>query len=100
VSRESRRDKERFERRAEQEAGGDAVAPQGAAGEVPGKSGGRTSPRQYVGEVRSELRRVHWPDRKQLVSYSIVVLVAVALLTAYIFGIDQAFGQFALWMFG
>lgn len=95
MSRESRRDKERLERRADQ--------PQGEAPEVqsaPGKEGGRTSPREYVGEVRSELRRVHWPGRKQLTSYSIVVLVAVAIMTAYIFGIDQAFGQFVLWVFG
>lgn len=98
MSRESRRDKERFERRAEQD---DAVASTpDAAGTAPGKPEGRTGPRQFVGEVRSELRRVHWPDRKQLVSYSLVVLVAVSLLTAYIFGIDQAFGQFALWIFG
>lgn len=98
MSRESRRDKERLERRAEDGPG--ATAPETAgAGGAP-SSGGRTGPRQYMGEVRSELRRVHWPDRKQLTSYSLVVLVAVALLTAYIFGIDQAFGQFVLWVFG
>lgn len=99
MSRESRRDRERFERRAQERP--DATAPEGAAPTpAPGTGGGRTSPRKYVSEVRSELRRVHWPDRKQLTSYSVVVLVAVALLTAYIFAIDQAFGQFVLWVFG
>lgn len=101
MSRESRRDRERFERRAEQEDG-TAAEPSAevGGGAAPGKGEGRTSPRQYVGEVRSELRRVHWPGRKKLTSYSVVVLVAVALLTVYIFAIDQAFGQFVLWVFG
>lgn len=98
MSRESRRDKERLERRAEQDDA--TTATPDVTGTAPGKADGRTGPRQFVGEVRSELRRVHWPDRKQLMSYSLVVLVAVSLLTAYVFGIDQAFGQFALWIFG
>lgn len=61
---------------------------------------GRTSAGQYVREVRSELKRVHWPSRREVTSYSIVVLVAVSLLTAYIFGLDQMFGQFVFWIFG
>lgn len=61
---------------------------------------GRTSPGQYVREVRSELKRVHWPSRREVTQYSIVVLIAVSLLTAYIFGLDQLFGQFVFWIFG
>ena len=99
MSRESRRDKERMERRAEQGDGGDDAMLSEDAAAAAG-AGGRTGPRQFVGEVRSELRRVHWPNRKQLTQYSIVVLVVVALLTAFIFGIDQIFGQFVLWIFG
>lgn len=70
--------------------------PQAPATEV---AGGRTGVRQYVREVRSELKRVHWPSRREVTSYSIVVLVAVSLLTAYIFGLDQLFGQFVFWIF-
>jgi preprotein translocase SecE subunit len=42
------------------------------------------------------MRRVAWPSRRELFSYSLVVLVAVSLITAYIFAVDQAFGQFVV----
>ena len=60
----------------------------------------RTSPRQFLREVRSELRKVAWPGRKELVSYSLVVLVSVTLITLYITGLDQVFGALILRIFG
>ena len=59
----------------------------------------RTSPRQFLREVRSELRKVAWPARKELISYSVVVLVSVSIITLYITGLDYAFGQLILRMF-
>lgn len=110
MSRESKRERERLERRAAQSGDPDEGANPPGQTEAPATSGsgapggrkreGRTSPGQFVGEVRSELNRVHWPDRKQLTQYSVAVLFAVTILTAYIFAIDQAFGQLVLWMFG
>ena len=60
----------------------------------------RTSPRQFLREVRSELRKVAWPGRKELISYSVVVLVSVSLITLYITALDQVFGAFILRVFG
>ena len=60
----------------------------------------RTSPRQFLREVRGELRKVAWPSRREVTSYSLVVLVTVSLIMAFIFGLDQLFGQFVLWIFG
>lgn len=60
----------------------------------------RTSPRQFLREVRSELRKVAWPARKELISYSIVVLVSVTIITLYITGLDFVFGQAILRVFG
>ena len=53
----------------------------------------RTTPAQFVREVRSELRKVAWPTRPEVINYSIIVLVAVVLLTAMIAGLDFAFGE-------
>jgi preprotein translocase subunit SecE len=53
----------------------------------------RTSPIQFLREVRGELRKVAWPTRDDVVKYSIVVLVTVILLTALIFGLDFVFGE-------
>lgn len=59
----------------------------------------RTGVRQFLREVRQELRRVAWPSRKEVASYSTVVLFAVVLVTLYVFGLDQAFGTLVFWIF-
>ena len=53
----------------------------------------RVGPAQFVREVRGELRKVAWPTRDEVVKYSVVVLVAVVVLTALIFGLDYVFGE-------
>jgi preprotein translocase subunit SecE len=60
----------------------------------------RTSVAQFMREVRLELRRVNWPSRREVASYSLVVLVAVSLITLFVALIDQLFGQFVLQVFG
>jgi preprotein translocase subunit SecE len=51
----------------------------------------RTGARQFLKEVRLELSKVDWPTRHELVSYTIVVLVTVTVLTAFVFGLDSLF---------
>lgn len=53
----------------------------------------RTGPTQFVREVRSELLKVAWPTRSEVINYSIIVLVAVVILTTYIATLDFAFGE-------
>ncbi len=59
----------------------------------------KTSPRQYVREVRGELRKVAWPGREELLNYSIVVLVTIVVLTAIIAGLDFVMGEAVLELF-
>ena len=54
----------------------------------------RTSPRQFLREVRAELRKVSWPTREELIRYSIIVLVAIVVVTAFISAVDFAFLKF------
>ena len=60
----------------------------------------RTPPRQFLKEVRQELKKVNWPTRKELVAYTIVVLVSVVVLTTFVFGLDYVFSKFVLKVFG
>ncbi|MEU4802183.1 preprotein translocase subunit SecE [Actinosynnema sp. NPDC023587] len=46
---------------------------------------------RYAREVVSELRKVIWPTRKQMITYTSVVLVFVAFMVALVFGLDSAF---------
>ena len=53
----------------------------------------RTSPAEYLREVRSELRKVAWPTREEVIRYSIIVLITVVLLTAFVFAMDYVFAK-------
>jgi preprotein translocase SecE subunit len=55
--------------------------------------GERATPRQYIAEVNSELRRVSWPTRAEVVNYTIVVLVTLFVLTGLIALLDLLFGE-------
>ncbi len=66
---------------------------------TPPPRGQRTTPAGFVREVRGELRRVNWPTRSEVVSYSIVVLIAVTLLTSFIGGMDYGLAEGILNLF-
>jgi len=72
-------------------------APQRPAAAVPTKE--RTSPGQFVGEVRAELRKVAWPTRPEVVNSTIVVLIAVVILTALVFGFDYVSAKAVLFLY-
>ena len=44
---------------------------------------------EYFKGVWSELKKVHWPDRKQLLTYTGVVLVAVAIVSVMLWIVDS-----------
>jgi preprotein translocase subunit SecE len=60
----------------------------------------RTTPAQYLREVRSEMRKVAWPTWPEVRKYSIVVLITVAIVTALVFGLDSGFGEISGWLYG
>jgi preprotein translocase subunit SecE len=46
--------------------------------------------RSYLGDIRSEMRRVTWPSRKQVESTTLVVIVSVFAFAAYFKVVDWA----------
>ncbi len=60
----------------------------------------RTPPVEYLREVRQELRKVAWPTRKEVTSYTVVVIVATAVLMGLVFGMDFVFGRLVFAIFG
>jgi len=56
----------------------------------------RTGPREFVKEVRAELRKVAWPTKSETINYSIIVFVAIVVLTAFVGALDYFFGEFVL----
>ena len=60
----------------------------------------RTSTKQFLKDVRLELKKVQWPTRQEMVAYTIVVLVAVVVLTSLVFAMDLGFSKAVLHIFG
>jgi len=48
----------------------------------------RVGLRQFVSEVRTELKRVAWPSRREVFTFTAVTLITSMFVTAYTFGLD------------
>jgi preprotein translocase subunit SecE len=54
----------------------------------------------FVREVVAELRKVIWPTRKELLTYTGVVVVFVTLMLMFVGGLDWLFAKAVIWVFG
>jgi preprotein translocase subunit SecE len=56
--------------------------------------------RAFVRDVISELKKVVWPTQRQLINYTIIVLVFVVIVALIIAAFDFTFTQITLRIFG
>ncbi len=54
----------------------------------------------FYRQVIAELRKVIWPTRKQLVTYTAVVLVFVVFVVAFVALVDLGFQRVVFYVFG
>jgi len=47
----------------------------------------------YLEEVAKEMRKVNWPSRQELISNTVITLVAAGVISLFIFGIDRVISQ-------
>ncbi len=45
--------------------------------------------RTYLVEVAAEMRKASWPQRRELISHTVITLVASFVLALFIFGADR-----------
>jgi preprotein translocase subunit SecE len=60
----------------------------------------RTTPPQFVSEVRDELRKVVWPTRKELITYTTSALIFILFMVGIVTGLDYAFTKLVVELFG
>ncbi len=48
---------------------------------------------KYFREVRQELKKVAWPSREELTTYTVVVFGMTTVLTLVVFGLDWGFNK-------
>ncbi|HLN18087.1 MAG TPA: preprotein translocase subunit SecE [Acidimicrobiales bacterium] len=59
----------------------------------------RTSPAQFLREVRDEMRQVAWPSRAEMVNYTAVVITTLVIMITLIFFLNFIFGKTVLFLF-
>jgi preprotein translocase subunit SecE len=60
----------------------------------------RTTPALFVRQVTAELRKVIWPTRKELVTYTVVCLTFVVVMATIVTLLDVGFAKLMFWVFG
>jgi preprotein translocase subunit SecE len=82
-------------RRAQQKLGlekkRDQVKKKAAGRKKGGPKKQRISVKQFLSEVQAEMKKVTWPTRQEVASYTAVVLIVVILVGSFVFGLDHLF---------
>ena len=82
-----------------------ATQVRGPQAKRPAKSRGpakpeRTNPAVFVREVRAELRKVIWPTRKELITYTTVAVVFILIMVGIVTGVDTVLTKLVFAVFG
>jgi preprotein translocase subunit SecE len=54
---------------------------------------------RFLREVRDELAKVVWPSRREVVTYTIVVILTVLVVGLFVFGLDVLFSRVIVELF-
>ena len=60
----------------------------------------KTSPGEFVNQVRSEASKVVWPTRKETVTTGIMVMIMTSLLAVFFLGVDAFFSTVVNFLLG
>ena len=60
----------------------------------------RTSPGEFIRQVRTETGKVHWPTRKETITTAIMVMIMTSLLAIFFFGVDAVFSTLVKFLLG
>ncbi|WP_374408402.1 preprotein translocase subunit SecE [Pelagerythrobacter sp.] len=58
----------------------------------------KTSPGEFLRQVRAEGSKVVWPTREETVRTAIFVGIMMVILSLFFLGIDSAFGAVVRWL--
>ena len=78
----------------------DTAAEKPAKSGRPAKKSERTTPAVFLRQVIAELRKVIWPTRKELVTYTTVAIVFILVMMGLITGLDTGFTWLVTKLFG
>ena len=60
----------------------------------------KTTPGEFIRQVRSETAKVSWPSRKETVTTAVMVVIMTTMLAVFFFAVDSAFGALVKFLLG
>ena len=57
----------------------------------------KTSPSEFLRQVRTEASKIHWPSRQETVTTAIFVGILTTILALFFMGVDSLFGVIVRW---
>jgi preprotein translocase subunit SecE len=60
----------------------------------------RTSVALFIRQVAAELRKVIWPTRNELMTYTAAALVFIVFMSVIVLTLDYGFTKLMFWVFG
>ena len=60
----------------------------------------RTTPVLFIRQVVAELRKVIWPTRREIRTYTIVAMTFILVLVAIVTSLDYGFTKLVFYVFG
>lgn len=60
--------------------------------------GKKTSPSEFVRQVRTEASKVVWPSRQETITTAIMVFILMTILAIFFLIVDSAFGAIVKWL--
>ena len=60
----------------------------------------KTSPGEFMHQVRAEARKIVWPTRRETITTAVMVLILTSLLSIFFFGVDSAFSTIVKFLLG
>jgi len=60
----------------------------------------KTTPAQFVRQVKQEIAKITWPSRKEALQGTLVVSVMSVMIALFLFVIDLVFAGIVRWIIG
>lgn len=55
--------------------------------------------REFLSEVRNEMKRVTWPSRREVYATTVVVILTSIFFGVYLWGVDMVLNRIVGWVF-
>ena len=95
----NREQKRLMQRQGQVGADGAPVSRRTSVQDVQRRRRDRATPREFVRQIREEMRQVSWPTRPEVINYTSIVFCVLVFMTSLIFGLGFGFSKFVTFLF-